>query len=86
MYKRKDKMNVNPSADKEFCAFVFVALSPEAYPNPERIAESLAKYREIENVDVVAGKMGISAENQNQRPRHVLRFLEENSVQRERRC
>lgn len=59
MYKLKDKMNVSLSADKEFCAFVFVALSPEAYRNPERIAESLAKYREIESVDVVAGKWGL---------------------------
>jgi len=59
MYKLKDKMNASLSVDKEFCALVFVALSPEVYPNPERIAESLAKYREIESIDVVAGKWGL---------------------------
>jgi DNA-binding Lrp family transcriptional regulator len=59
MYKLKDKIDVSLSADKEFCALVFVALSPEAYHNPERIADSLAKYREVESVDVVAGKWGL---------------------------
>jgi len=34
-------------------------LSPEAYHNPERIADNLAKYREVESVDVVAGKWGL---------------------------
>ena len=59
MYKVKDKIDVSPSADKEFCALVFVALSPEAYHNLERIADSLAKFREVESVDVVAGKWGL---------------------------
>jgi len=59
MYKLKDKMNVSLSADREFCALIFVALSPEAYHNLERTAGSLAKYREVESVDVVAGKWGL---------------------------
>ena len=59
MYKLRDKIDVSRGADKEFCAFVFVALSPEAYHDPERIADSLAKYREVESVDVVAGKWGL---------------------------
>jgi DNA-binding Lrp family transcriptional regulator len=59
MYKLKDKMNATLSADKEFCALVFVALSPEAYHNLERIADSLAEFREVESVDVVAGKWGL---------------------------
>ena len=58
MYKLNDKIDVSLSADKEFCALVFVALSPEAYHNLERIADSLAKFREVESVDVVAGKWG----------------------------
>lgn len=56
MRKHKDKIDVNQSADKEFCALVFVALSPDAYHNLEGIADSLAKYREVESVDVAAGK------------------------------
>ena len=59
MHKQKDKIEVSRSADKEFCALVFAALSPDAYHNPERIANSLAKYREVESVDVVAGKWGL---------------------------
>jgi len=52
MYKLKDEIDVSPSADKEFCALVFVALSPEAYHNLERIADSLAKFGEVESVVV----------------------------------
>jgi DNA-binding Lrp family transcriptional regulator len=59
MYKLRDKIDVSRSADKEFCALVFVALSPDAYHNPEKIADNLAKHREVENVDVVAGKWGL---------------------------
>jgi DNA-binding Lrp family transcriptional regulator len=59
MHKIKDKINVSTNADKEFCALVFIALSPEAYHNPERVANNLAKYREVESVDVVAGKWGL---------------------------
>jgi len=59
MDKLKDKVDVSPSVDKRFCALVFVALSPEAYHNLERIADSLAKHKEVESVDVVAGKWGL---------------------------
>jgi len=59
MYKLKDKIDVSPNADKEFCALVFVALSPKAYHNLERLADSLAKSKEVESVDVVAGKWGL---------------------------
>ena len=59
MYKLKDKIHTNPREDKEFCALVFVALSPEVYDNPEQIADNLAKFREVESVDVVAGKWGL---------------------------
>jgi DNA-binding Lrp family transcriptional regulator len=59
MHKIEDKIDARPSADKEFCALVFVALSPEAYHNIELIADSLAKSVEVESVDVVAGKWGL---------------------------
>jgi len=55
----QSKMNASLSAKKGFCALVFVALSPNGYHNPERIADSLAKHREVESVDVVAGKWGL---------------------------
>jgi len=59
MYKPKDRGNASLSAGKDFCAFIFIALSSELYHDPERVANNLAKHREIENVDVVAGRWGL---------------------------
>ena len=38
-----------------FCVFLLIALSPGEYTDPERIADGLAKHREVESVNVVAG-------------------------------
>jgi DNA-binding Lrp family transcriptional regulator len=38
-----------------FCTFVLIALSPTEYGDPERIASELAKNKEVESVNVVAG-------------------------------
>jgi len=38
-----------------FCAFVLIALSSDEFADPERIAASLAKHREVESVDILAG-------------------------------
>jgi len=38
-----------------FCAFVLIALSSGEYGDPERIAADLAKHKEVESVDIVAG-------------------------------
>jgi len=39
-----------------FCAFVLIALSSTEYGDPERIAANLARQREVESVDIVAGE------------------------------
>jgi len=39
-----------------FCAFILIALSPTEYGDPERIAANLARQREVESVDIVAGE------------------------------
>lgn len=39
-----------------FCAFVLIALSPTEYGDPERIAANLARQKEVESVDIVAGE------------------------------
>jgi len=39
-----------------FCAFMLIALSPTEYADPERIAANLAKQKEVESVDIVAGE------------------------------
>jgi DNA-binding Lrp family transcriptional regulator len=38
-----------------FCVFILIALSSEEYADPERIGRSLAKHREVESVDILAG-------------------------------
>jgi DNA-binding Lrp family transcriptional regulator len=39
-----------------FCAFILIALSPTEYGDPERIAANLARQKEVESVDIVAGE------------------------------
>ena len=41
--------------DEGFCAYVLIALSPAEYGTPERIAKDLAKQKEVESVDIIAG-------------------------------
>ncbi len=38
-----------------FCVYILVNVSTDEYGKPERIAGELAKYREIESVDILAG-------------------------------
>jgi DNA-binding Lrp family transcriptional regulator len=38
-----------------FCSYVLVALSPNEYSDPERIANNLARQGEVESVDILAG-------------------------------
>ena len=42
--------------NERFCAFILVALSPSEYPDPERIPKALAKYKEVESIDLVTGE------------------------------
>jgi len=42
--------------EEGFCAFLLIALSPSEYGDPERIAANLAKQKEVESVDIVAGE------------------------------
>jgi DNA-binding Lrp family transcriptional regulator len=39
-----------------FCAFVLIGLSPTEYGDPERIAANLARQKEVESVNIVAGE------------------------------
>ena len=41
--------------DEGFCAYILIALSPAEYITPERIARDLARHKEVESVDLVAG-------------------------------
>jgi len=41
--------------DEGFCAFILIALSSSEYADPERIARELARHREVESIDILAG-------------------------------
>jgi len=41
--------------DEGFCAYILIALSPTEYSTPERMARDLAKHKEVESVDILAG-------------------------------
>lgn len=41
--------------DEGFCAFVLIALSSSEYADPERIARELARHKEVESIDILAG-------------------------------
>jgi len=42
--------------DEGFCAYILIALTPNEYRTPERIATDLAKNKEVESVDIVSGE------------------------------
>lgn len=41
--------------DEGFSVFILIALASGEYSDPERIARNLAKHREVESVDIIAG-------------------------------
>jgi len=56
MHKLENKAGSSHRECEGFRALVLVALSPNVYRDPEKIAQILARYREVESVDIVAGK------------------------------
>lgn len=38
-----------------FCSYALINLLPDEYGDPERVARELAKYSEVESVDIVTG-------------------------------
>ncbi len=41
--------------EEGFTAFILIALSSSEYGDPERAAHDLARYKEVESVDIIAG-------------------------------
>jgi len=41
--------------DEGFCTFILIALSSTEYADPERIAKALARHKEVESIDILAG-------------------------------
>lgn len=44
-----------PKVNQGFCAFVLIKLSPDEYGDPDKVGRDIAKYDEVESVDVVTG-------------------------------
>lgn len=42
--------------DEGFSAYVLIALSPDQYSTPEKIAREIAKQKEVESADIIAGE------------------------------
>lgn len=38
-----------------FCVYVLISLSPKQYSDPENVARTLAKQKEVESVDILTG-------------------------------
>lgn len=41
--------------EEGLCNYVLITLSPDEYTNPEKIAHELAKFPQIESVDIITG-------------------------------
>ena len=47
--------------DEGFCTFALISLDPGEYNDPEKIADHLANYNEVESVDIITGDWEIIA-------------------------
>jgi len=60
-----------------FCTFVLMALSSAEYANPERVAISLARHREVESVDILAGDWELIVKIRTRDQDEYYQFLKE---------
>jgi Lrp/AsnC family leucine-responsive transcriptional regulator len=58
-----------------FCVYILVALSPSEYLTPERIARDLAKHKEVESIDLVAGDWELIAKIRTKNQDEYYEFL-----------
>jgi DNA-binding Lrp family transcriptional regulator len=63
--------------EEGFCAFVLIALSPDAYSGPERIANELARHKEVESVDVLTGEWELIMKVRTKDQDAYFKFLKE---------
>jgi DNA-binding Lrp family transcriptional regulator len=60
-----------------FCAFVLMALSSTEYSAPEEIAGILARHREVESVDILAGEWELILKIRTKDQDEYFEFLKE---------
>jgi DNA-binding Lrp family transcriptional regulator len=63
--------------DEGFCAYVLIALSSSEYADPERIAANLARQREVESVDILAGDWEMLVKIRTRNQDEYFQFLKE---------
>lgn len=61
--------------DEGFCAFVLIALSSNEYADPERIARELARHKEVESIDILAGDWELSVKVRTKDQEEYYEFL-----------
>jgi DNA-binding Lrp family transcriptional regulator len=73
MDKSEKKQALNQ--DEELHAIVLVALSSIAYRDPQKTAKRLAKYKEVESVDILTGNWDLALEVKIETPEALYDFL-----------
>ncbi len=63
--------------DEGFCAYIFIALSSSEYAKPERIASQLARHKEVESVDILAGDWELLLKIRTKDQDEYFQFLKE---------
>jgi DNA-binding Lrp family transcriptional regulator len=63
--------------DEGFCVYMLVALSSSEYTDPERIAGKLARNKEVESVDILAGDWELLLKIRTKDQAEYFKFLKE---------
>jgi Lrp/AsnC family leucine-responsive transcriptional regulator len=63
--------------DEGFCAYMLIALSSSEYAEPERIARQLARHKEVESVDILAGDWELLLKIRTKDQDEYFQFLKE---------
>lgn len=63
--------------DEGFCVYILIALSSSEYAEPERVADQLARQKEVESVDILAGDWELLLKIRTKDQDEYFRFLKE---------
>ncbi len=71
----RPEKNCIPGLREEFHTLVLVVLSPCAHRDPERTADRLAKHKEVECVDILAGNWDLALKVKTESQEEFYDFL-----------
>jgi DNA-binding Lrp family transcriptional regulator len=63
--------------DEGFCAYMLIALSSSEFTEPERMASQLARQKEVESVDILAGDWELLLKIRTKNQDEYFQFLKE---------